>query len=200
MVFIHSDHLGTPRAVSKPNGPVVWNGISDAFWDSAPNKDTDGDGNSFTLNLRYPGQYFDSEIGTSYNYFRNYDPTTGRYTTNDPIGLEGGLNPYFYANANPVVFMDPTGLIIPGSASGPPGGGAAEANSGRMGGIACDVVCMSQLPTDKSPQVSASAMIGFAVMLCGDPPNDACDEDRLNVGFSASITKAGAGFGISRHP
>ena len=38
----------------------------------------------------YPGQYYDPETGLHYNYFRYYNPQTGRYITPDPIGLEGG--------------------------------------------------------------------------------------------------------------
>lgn len=45
-----------------------------------------------------------------YNYFRDYDPVTGRYVQSDPIGLEGGLNTYLYAEANPLRYIDPYGL------------------------------------------------------------------------------------------
>ena len=41
---------------------------------------------------------------------RDYDPTTGRYLQSDPIGLEGGLNTYLYANANPLRYFDKYGL------------------------------------------------------------------------------------------
>ncbi|MGH8488494.1 MAG: RHS repeat-associated core domain-containing protein, partial [Gammaproteobacteria bacterium] len=65
-----------------------------------------------TFNLRFPGQYYDSETGLHYNYFRDYDPTIGRYIQSDPIGLDGGLNPYLYANANPLRYTDPTGQFV----------------------------------------------------------------------------------------
>ena len=40
------------------------------------------------FNLRLPGQYHDRETGYYYNYFRTYDPLSGRYLESDPIGLQ----------------------------------------------------------------------------------------------------------------
>jgi RHS repeat-associated protein len=108
--YLHTDHLGTPREAARPGGEVVWRWTSSPFGVATPNADVDGDGQAFTLNLRFPGQYFDEETGTHYNYFRDYDPGVGRYVQSDPIGLLGGVNTYVYAEASPIMYFDPLGL------------------------------------------------------------------------------------------
>lgn len=67
-----------------------------------------------TFNLRFPGQYYDAETSLHYNYFRDYDPTTGRYIESDPIGLDAGVNTYAYAEGNPLINIDPDGgMVLP---------------------------------------------------------------------------------------
>jgi RHS repeat-associated protein len=65
---------------------------------------------AFELALRFPGQYFDKETNLNYNYFRDFDPTIGRYVQSDPIGLRGGLNTYLYVGGSPLTSVDRKGL------------------------------------------------------------------------------------------
>ena len=108
--YVHTDHLNTPRVITDTTGTIVWRWDSDPFGTTAANDDPDQDTVSFAYNLRFPGQYYDQETGLHYNYFRDYDPVASRYIQSYPIGLEGGLNPYLYANGNPLAHIDPYGL------------------------------------------------------------------------------------------
>lgn len=47
-----------------------------------------------------------------YNYYRDYDPSLGRYAESDPIGLRGGINTYGYAGAQPISAIDPLGQDV----------------------------------------------------------------------------------------
>ena len=112
--YVHSDHLGTPRVITDENNTTLWSWHSDPFGKTAVNEDVDGDGVNFEFNLRFAGQYYDAETGLHYNYFRDYDPSTGRYVQSDPIGLAGGLNTYGYVGGNPLSYIDPYGLCPAG--------------------------------------------------------------------------------------
>jgi RHS repeat-associated protein len=114
VTYLHADHLNTPRYATDETGTLVWQWSSDAFGNGAPNQDPDGDGTAITLNLRFPGQYYDAESGLHYNWNRYYDPEIGRYITSDPIGLDGGLNTFGYVGGNPLSYFDPTGLVYCG--------------------------------------------------------------------------------------
>ena len=105
LVYLHTDHLNTPRTATDQSGTVVWRWEGLAFGNSVPT-------GSITVNLRFAGTYYDSETGLHYNWNRYYDPKIGRYISSDPIGLEGGLNTYTYVSNNPLRFIDPLGLDI----------------------------------------------------------------------------------------
>jgi len=112
LYYVHADHLNTPRAITDDQQRVVWRWENtEPFGKSPPEEDPDGDGQRFEFNLRFPGQYLDRETNTSYNYFRDYDPQTGRYVQADPIGLRGGLNLYSYVDQDPLHRIDPTGEV-----------------------------------------------------------------------------------------
>jgi RHS repeat-associated protein len=112
--YVETDHLGTPRAVIKPSTNEIvwrWNLTPTAFGEHAPVQDPDADSTDYVLNLRYPGQWYDAESGNHYNYFRDYDPNTGRYIESDPIGLLGGGLTYAYVRSRPLRKYDPLGLV-----------------------------------------------------------------------------------------
>jgi RHS repeat-associated protein len=109
MFYIHADHLNTPRVVVNRAGAMRWSWMAEPFGSNSESNNPQGLG-VFGFNLRMPGQYFDAESGLNYNYFRSYDSGVGRYTQSDPIGLEGGINTYSYAESQPTSLFDPTGL------------------------------------------------------------------------------------------
>jgi len=107
---VHNDHLGTPKAMTDETGVKVWSATHTPFGYASVVECFSRSCERVKLNVRFPGQYYDVETGLHYNYFRYYDPGTGRYITSDPIGLAGGLNMFGYVGGNPVNFVDPTGL------------------------------------------------------------------------------------------
>ena len=76
--------------------------------------------NNVSNPIRFQGQYFDEESGLHYNRFRYYDPETGRYLSEDPIKLAGGMSLYGYP-VNPIQWVDPFGLAAADYAYGGPG-------------------------------------------------------------------------------
>jgi RHS repeat-associated protein len=103
--FYHNDHLGTPQKMTSVSGAIVWSADYQSFGKAVADPVS-----SVVNNLRFPGQYYDQETGFHYNYHRYYDPSTGGYVSEDPIGFEGGLNLFAYANRSPVTRFDPIGL------------------------------------------------------------------------------------------
>ncbi|WP_440094210.1 RHS repeat domain-containing protein [Pseudomonas syringae] len=102
--YYHTDQIGTPLEMTDAEGQIVWQAKYRA-WGVVEKLVV----NEVEQNLRFQGQYFDIETGLHYNTFRYYDPEIGRFTTQDPIGLDGGFNLYQYAE-NSISWVDPFGL------------------------------------------------------------------------------------------
>jgi RHS repeat-associated protein len=106
IVYIVTDHQNKPRrGIDASTQQIVWSWDPDAFGNVQPL-------GSVTINLRFPGQYYDQQSGLYYNHNRYYNPKLGRYMEPDPLGLTPGLNPYAYAGSDPVNKTDPTGEIV----------------------------------------------------------------------------------------
>jgi type VI secretion system secreted protein VgrG len=100
-----TDHIGTPQELHDASGRIVWAADYSAYGlvrkllaDEVSNP------------IRFAGQYYDAETGLRYNRFRYYDAVAGRYLTQDPIGLKGGINQYAYVKGNPLSRIDSLGL------------------------------------------------------------------------------------------
>jgi RHS repeat-associated protein len=94
--------------VTDTEGNLIWRGRYSTFGKVSFESITAHTPRGFTQNLRMQGQYEDKEVGLCYNTFRYYDADIGRFTTEDPIGLLGGINLYQYA-PNPLSWIDPWG-------------------------------------------------------------------------------------------
>nr|WP_307850175.1 RHS repeat-associated core domain-containing protein [Saccharopolyspora sp. HNM0986] len=101
---IITDLVGTPTELINDHGDIAWTHRT-TLWGQNLGESRAGT----STPLRFPGQYADPETGLNYNYFRHYDPDTGRYTSTDPLGLDAGPNPHVYV-ANPSGLIDPLGL------------------------------------------------------------------------------------------
>jgi len=102
--YFVNDHLGTPQKIMDGSSIVVWSADYQPFGEANITVST------VLSNFRLPGQYYDQETGLHYNYFRYYNPQTGRYVTTDPIGLAGGINLFAYVQNNPINIVDAFGL------------------------------------------------------------------------------------------
>lgn len=104
--YYHNDLNGLPEQLTESDGNIVWKAIYQV-WGNTVSEERE----PYYLedqNIRFQGQYLDRETGLHYNTFRFYDPDIGRFTTEDPVGLLGGINLYQYAT-NPLGWSDPLG-------------------------------------------------------------------------------------------
>jgi len=102
--YVHTDQHDSYRMLTNSTKAVSQMWHPDSFGNTPMSL------SSGTPDIRLPGQYQDSITGHYYNYFRDYDPATGRYIESDPSGLLGGVNSYIYVNDNPNTYIDRLGL------------------------------------------------------------------------------------------
>lgn len=117
--FYQNDHLGTPQKMADVQGNFVWGANYTSFGKAMVEP-----GSSVMNNLRFPGQYLDSETGLHYNWHRNHDTNSGRYIKIDPLNYDAGdYNLYAYSGNEPINYFDPLGLdrLINPFPSGPNG-------------------------------------------------------------------------------
>lgn len=104
LLWLHSDHLGTPQQLTDQAGNLAWDAVLEPFGELA-----DLVVDLVDQPLRLPGQQADPETGLHHNWHRDYDPSLARYLQPDPLGITAGTNLYTYAHANPVSWIDRDG-------------------------------------------------------------------------------------------
>jgi len=96
--YYHPDHLGTPQKMTDASGVVVWAADYKPFGEATVNFSS-----TITNNLRFPGQYYDAEMGLQYNMNRTYNKDLGRYIEADPLGFgQGEEHLFVYVMNNPI--------------------------------------------------------------------------------------------------
>ena len=105
--WVLSDQVGQPQKLLDASATLLWDRVAHPFGETYAQVT----GSETDEPQRFPGQRFEQLTGLHYNYFRDYDPSLGRYIQSDPVGLNGGLNPYAYAYNNPLRYTDPYGAV-----------------------------------------------------------------------------------------
>jgi RHS repeat-associated protein len=105
--YYDQDGLGSATTLTGSSGTMGNSYIYDAFGNITAS--TGNTGNPYT----YTARDLDSETGLLYYRGRYYDPTVGRFITEDPAGLGGGINFYAYVGNDPANLTDPFGLCPP---------------------------------------------------------------------------------------
>ncbi len=101
-----TDNLGSVRNITNSGGSLIDHRDYDAWgnltYESAP---------SYGDRYGWTGREFDTDTGLQYNRARWYDPATGRWQTQDPLGFGAGdSNLYRYVRNQPVSTIDPSGM------------------------------------------------------------------------------------------
>ena len=102
--YYEQDGLGSVTSLSNAAGALANTYTYDSFGKLTASTGT------LTNPFQFTGREFDAETGLRYYRFRYFDPTVGRFVSEDPIGFDGGINFYLYVQNNPSLLIDPFGL------------------------------------------------------------------------------------------
>jgi len=116
LIFCYeADGLGSVTSLTTPTGSVAATYTYDSFGFMTAST------GSATNWFRYAARQFDSDTALYYNRARYYDPTTGRFLSEDPIRFQAGTNFYAYVNNSPPNLTDSSGLCPPQHPCAPSG-------------------------------------------------------------------------------
>jgi RHS repeat-associated protein len=99
--YFAKDHLGSTTALTDSKGALLERQTYDAYGNST---------GSTRTRYGFTGRERDSLTGLLYYRARFYDPQVGRFISEDPIGLSGGVNAFAYVENSPLNYRDPRGL------------------------------------------------------------------------------------------
>lgn len=106
LYHVHTDHLNRPIAMTDGTKAEVWRA------NFLPFGAVSSIIGAASLDMRFPGQWFQLEAGFHHNWHRTYDPTTGRYLQPDPLGMPDGPARWAYVRSAPTMYADPTGRVV----------------------------------------------------------------------------------------
>ena len=106
LVAVLDPRLGTVRGMARFRTGALVKRYGEGPWGEVA-ADT-----GLASRYRFAGRERDSESGLYYMRARYYDASTGRWISEDPIGIAGGAGLYLYSGNDPVNLRDPSGLVL----------------------------------------------------------------------------------------
>jgi RHS repeat-associated protein len=167
--YFLSDHLGSTNALTDATGTVISSTNYDSFGNAT--------NSSFPTRYQFTGREFDDLTGLHYYRARFYDANLGRFISEDPIGLNGGINPFVYVKNNPLFYKDPLGLtenpfyygcVATYTTLGSGVGFVAGGGLGLLTGPAA--VVASPLGIAAGTAIGGAIGGGIGSLACGTPP------------------------------